>query len=105
VLAQAEGALRQQQAAFNQLIAQDQASFRQRYIIGWILIVLFVGICAVCGYVIVNSSEFPATAVTAAASALLVEALGLVGAIIKGIMGVQPKELEPTIAMPALPPD
>lgn len=104
LLAQTEERLRQEQAIFNQRIAQDQESFRQRQIIGWIVIGLFVAICAFCGYVIVNSSEYPATAVTAATSALLVEALGLVRAIVKGTMGVQPKELEPTTAMPELLP-
>jgi len=103
MLAQAEERLRQEQAIFNQRIAQDQESFSQRKVIAWIVIAVFVAICAFCGYVIVNSGDFSTGTVTAATTALLVEALGLVRAILKGTMGVGPKELEPTTAMPELP--
>jgi hypothetical protein len=104
-LAQAEERLRQERALFDLRKAHDEKNFRLRLAIGWTTIVLFVGICAFCGYVIVNSSDFSTGTVTVATSALLVEALGLVGATIKGAMGAAPKELEPTTALPPLPYD
>jgi hypothetical protein len=101
-LAQAEERLRQEQAIFKLNIEQHQSSFRQRQTIGWIVIALFVAICAFCGFVLVNHGEFSGGTVTAATSALLVEALGLVGAVIKGTMGAAPKALEPTTARPEI---
>lgn len=103
LLVQAEERLRQEQAVFNQRMAQDEQGFRQRQVIGWIVIALFVAICAFCGYVIVNNQDFSDATVAAATSALLVEVLGLVGAMLKGTMGVAPKEVEPVTARPELP--
>jgi len=102
-LAQAEERLRQERELFDQKKAQDQKSFQLRLAIGWTTIAVFVAICAFCGYVILNHSDFSVGTVAAATSALLAEALGLVIATIKGTMGVTPKELEPTTAPPSLP--
>lgn len=102
-LAQAEERLRQERELFDRRMEQDQHTFRLRLATGWTIIVLFVAICAFCGYVIINNQHFGGGTVTAATSALLIEALGLVGAILKGTMGGTPKELAPTIAPPALP--
>jgi hypothetical protein len=103
-LAQAEERLRQERELFDLKKAQDQKSFSLRLAIGRTTIALFVAICAFSGFIIINNDDFSSGTVTAASSALLVEALGLVGAIIKGTMGAAPKELEPTTALPVLPP-
>jgi hypothetical protein len=103
-LAQAEERLRQERELFDRRMLQDEKTFRLRLAVGWTTIVLFVAICAFCGYVIINSGDFSAGTVTAATSALLVEALGLVGAMLKGTIGTAPKDLEPITDRPALPP-
>jgi hypothetical protein len=102
-LASAEERLRQERELFDLKKAQDRKNFWLRLAMGWTTIVLFVAICAFCGFIIINHSDFSAGTVTAATSALLVEALGLVGATIKVTMGAGPKELEPTTAAPGLP--
>jgi hypothetical protein len=104
-LAQAEERLRQERELFDLRKAQDQKSFVLRLAIGWTTIVLFVAICAFCGFIVINNGDFNAGTVTVATSALLVEALGLIGATIKGTMGAAPKELEPTTALPIPSPD
>jgi hypothetical protein len=77
-------------------MAQDRHTFRLRLVTGWMTILLFVAICAFCGYVIISNSAFNPATVTVATSALLVEALGLIIAVIKGLVGQGPKEVEPT---------
>jgi hypothetical protein len=94
-LARLEERLRQQQETFDQKKTQDQMFFYLRMVIGVVAIVLFVAICAFCGYVLLNSRDFPAATTTAATTTLLVEALGIVGGIWKVIFGEGPKELEP----------
>ena len=95
-LAQLEERLRQQRETFDQKKKQDQMFFYLRMAIGGAALVVFIAICAFCGYVILNSKEFPASTITVATSALLVEALGIAGGIWKVIFGQGPKELEPT---------
>lgn len=102
-LAQAEERLRQERDLFDRRMIQDSHTFRLRLAIGWTTVVLFVAICAFCGYVIMNSQDFNPGTVTAATTALLVEALGLVGVTIKGTIGSGPKELEPITAPASLP--
>jgi hypothetical protein len=63
---------------------------------GWTAVVLFIAICAFSGFVIVNHAEFAKGVVALAASALLVEALGLVAAVWRAVIGSRPKSLEPT---------
>lgn len=88
--------LRQERELFNQRKKQDVRSFRLWMAMGWTAVVLFPAICAFSGFVLVNHGEFADGIVALAASALLVEALGLVGAVWRAAMGYRPKRLEPT---------
>lgn len=98
VLAQAEERLRQEREVFDQQKAQDKKTFVLRLTMGWTAVVLLVAICAFAGYVIVNHRAYGTTTVTAATSALLVEALGIAGAIWRGTLGKGPAELRPATA-------
>ena len=97
-LAQAGERLRQESALFDRRMAQDARLFRLRMAMGWVSIVLFVAICSFCGYIIADSDKFGAGTVTVATSALLVEVLGLIGATIKGAVGVGSRTVEPVTA-------
>lgn len=100
-LAQAEESLRQQRAVFEQQKAQDKKTFVLRLTMGWTAVLLLVAICAFAGYIIVNHHNYAAATVTAATSALLVEALGVAAAIWRGTLGKGPKELKPTTPPPS----
>lgn len=102
VLAQAEERLRQERELFDQKKAQDRKVFVLRLAMGWTAVFLLVAICAFAGFVILNHSSFGTATVTAATSALLVEALALVLAIWRGTLGRGPTELEPTTDAPPL---
>jgi len=95
-LAQLEERLRQERETFNQKKRQDQHFFYLRMVMGGVTVGLFIAICAFSGFIILNNSDFSAGTVAAATSALLVEAIGLVGAVWKVFLGEGPKELEPT---------
>jgi uncharacterized membrane protein YqjE len=100
VFAQAAERLRQERELFDQRKAQDRKTFVLRLTMGWTAVGLLVAICAFAGYIIINHDEYGAATVTAATTALLLEALGLVGAIWRGTLGKGPTELEPTTAAP-----
>jgi uncharacterized membrane protein YqjE len=103
VLARAQERLRQESELFNQKKAQDRLVFVLRMAMGWTAVFLLIAICALCGYVILSHGDFAESTVAAATTALLVEALGLVGAIWRGTLGKGPVELEPTTDASALP--
>jgi len=96
VLAQAEERLRQERELFDQRKSQDRKTFVLRLAMGWTAVVLLLAICALCGYVVLHNEDFASGTVTAATSALLVEALGLVVAVWRGTLGKGPAELGPT---------
>lgn len=100
-LAQLEERLRQQRETFDQRKRQDQWFFYLRIIVSGVAIVAFIAICAFAGFIVLNTGDFSTGTVAVAASALLVEAIGLVGGILKVIMGNGFKELEPTTPLPA----
>lgn len=100
VLAQAEERLRQEREIFDQKKGQDARHFLLRMTMGWTAVVLFIAICAFCGYIIVNANDFADGTVTAATTALLVEALGLIGFMWKGTVGSGPTELAPVTGAP-----
>jgi hypothetical protein len=95
-LAQLEERLRQEREIFDQKKKQDHAFFYLRVVMGGVAIAVFLGICVFSGYVILNTSSFSVGAVTAATTALLVEALGLVVSVWRIILGSGPQDLEPT---------
>lgn len=97
-IAQLNERLRQERELFDQRKKQDIRSFHLWIAMGWTAVVLFIAICAFSGFVIVNHAEFADGIVALAASALLVEALGLVATVWKAAIGSRPKRLEPTTA-------
>jgi hypothetical protein len=96
VIAQLSERLRQEQELFDQRKAQDKRQFLLWMVMGWTAVMLFIAICAFCGFVVLNFHHFSSGTVTAATSALLVEALGLVIAVWKIVLGKGPRDLEPT---------
>lgn len=96
VLARAEERLRQEREIFDQRKAQDRRSFTLKLVMGWSAVFLLVAICALCGFVVIDHKEFTAGTVTAATSALLVEALGLFTGVWRLTLGKGPAELRPT---------
>lgn len=102
VLAQAEERLRQESEIFDQKKAQDKKVFALRMAMGWTAVVLLLAICGFAGYIIGNHQSFATGTVTVATSALLVEALALVAAIWRGILGRGPTELAPTTELAPL---
>jgi hypothetical protein len=103
-LAHAAERLRQEREVFDQKKAQDRKMFILRLTMGWTAVALLVAICAFSGFIICDNNEFSSETVTAATSALLVEALGLVGAIWRGTAGRPSPELEPTTSVVIEPP-
>jgi hypothetical protein len=101
VLARAEKRLRQERELFDQKKAQDKRMFVLKLTMGWTAVALLVAICAFAGYIILNHHQFANATVATSSSALLVEALGLAGAIWRGTFGRGPQELEPTTSLPA----
>jgi hypothetical protein len=95
-LAQLNERLRQERELFDQQKSQDRRIFVLRMTMGWVAVVLLVAICALAAYVILNHADFSTATVTAATSALLIEALGLVIAVWRVTVGTGPKELQPT---------
>ncbi len=90
VLARAEERLRQERELFDQKKAQDRKMFVLKLTMGWTAVALLVAICAFAGYIILNNHDFNGATVATASSALLVEALGLAGAIWRGTFGRTP---------------
>jgi hypothetical protein len=96
LLAQLSERLRQERELFDQQKAQDRRIFVLRMAMGWVAVALLVAICALAAYIILNHADFSAATVTAATSALLVEALGLVIGVWRVTVGKGPRELRPT---------
>jgi len=99
VIAQLSERLRQERELFDQRKAQDRKQFFLWMVMGWTAVVLFVAICAFCGFIVLNYRDFSSGTVGAATSALLVEALGLVIAVWKIVLGNGPRDLEPTTSV------
>lgn len=98
VVAQAEERLRQERELFDQQKAQDTKTFRLRLAMGWTAVALLLAICVLSGVIIVDHAAYTTAQVTAATTALLVEALGLVIATWRGTIGKGSKPLAPTTA-------
>lgn len=94
-LARAAETLRQERETFDQRKAQDRRWHVQRLAMGWMAFAALPFIAAVCGWVIFNHEDFTPATVSLAAAALLVDTLGLVGAVWRGILGKGPEPLAP----------
>jgi hypothetical protein len=97
-IANAQERLRQERETFDQRKEQDARYFKLRMAMGWIAVVLLPAIGVTCGWIIFHSHEFTSGTVGVAATALLVDALGLVVSVWKIVMGSGPQALEPVTA-------
>jgi|SRR5580704_1292895 hypothetical protein len=94
-IARAQEQLRQERETFDQKKGQDGRWFLLRLAMGWSAVILLPGIGAVSGWVITNHSHFSTGTVTLAASALFIDALGLVLAVWRIVLGTGPEGLVP----------
>jgi len=95
-IAKAQEGLRQRRETFDQLKIQDRRWFLLRLIMGWVAIVMLPLLGIVSILILLHHEEFATDIVTIATTALLVDILGLVIAIVKLVLGDGPKKLEPT---------
>jgi hypothetical protein len=89
-LAQANERLRQEAAAFQAHLDQYHLWMRARRALLWVGIALLPAMMVISVLVLFYHDKFPAAAVTAASGALFVDALGIIGAVWKGIMTLDP---------------
>jgi hypothetical protein len=93
----AQERLRQDVVIFNIRQKQNEKMFTQRQVANWTAIGLLPMVAVLCGYVLLAHDRFPDTVVTIATSALLVDILGLVGTLMRGVAGRTPPELRRTV--------
>lgn len=99
-IAQLQERLRQERETFNQKKSQDQKWFVVRIAMACIAVVLLPAIAVVSGYVLLNPGGLPDAVLLSAGGAFFVDALGLVIAIWKLVMGTGPGELAPVTEIP-----
>jgi hypothetical protein len=107
-VARATEQLRQEAAAFDQHAAQAKCWFRVRFAIGVMAPIALAVTCFAATFIIVDHSAFDVWAVRLAAGALLVDVLGIVGAVARIVLGKGPRELAPITSSdlePLAPPD
>lgn len=78
--------LRQETETFEQRRKQEERWFSLRLRMGYTAVILLPTVAAISGYIILNSSGYSTATVTAAAGALFVDVLGLMGAIWKVVL-------------------
>ncbi|WP_286267026.1 hypothetical protein [Thalassotalea atypica] len=78
--------LRQERETFNHQLAQSDRWFILRLIMGYVAVILLPTVAAICGYMILNPTEYSSTSITAASGALFVDVLGLLGAVWKVVL-------------------
>lgn len=83
--------LRQEQETFDQNRRHQDNWFKLRLWVGATAIPLLFGIAIFCGFIMVRHESFPSSVVVSAGTALLVDTLGLVIAIIKVV--IDPKSV------------
>jgi ABC-type uncharacterized transport system permease subunit len=88
-LEQAHEQLRQERETFDQKKSQDGQWFRLRLAMGWTAVVLLPAIMAISTWILLHPGSFSREVVTLAASAMLVDALGLVLSVWRLVVGVR----------------
>lgn len=78
--------LRQERETFDQRKEQQERWFVLRLRMGYVAAVLLPTIAALSGYIVANPADYSPAAVTAASGALLVDVLGLLGAVWKIVL-------------------
>ena len=81
-----EEQVRQEQETFNLRKEHEERWFSLRLRMGYIAVIALPLFLIVCSYVIYNNESFPDSVVTLAASALLVDILGLVISVWKLVL-------------------
>lgn len=92
LLAQANERLRQEAAAFDESMRQYRLWMRVRRAMLWVGTALLPSIMAASVLILIFHERFATGTVTAAAAALFVDSLGVVGAIWKSVAGLAPPE-------------
>jgi hypothetical protein len=95
-LSKANESLRQEAAAFDQSLIQYRQWMRVRRAMLWTGVALLPAVMVVCTLILTYHERFTATTVSAASAALLVDSLGIVGAVWKGTIGLA----APTVPVP-----
>jgi hypothetical protein len=90
LLAKANEQLRQESLAFETQLRQYQLWMRVRRAMLWTGVALLPLIMIICALVLFFHESFSSAVVTAAAAALFVDSLGIVGAVWKGAMSLEP---------------
>jgi alkanesulfonate monooxygenase SsuD/methylene tetrahydromethanopterin reductase-like flavin-dependent oxidoreductase (luciferase family) len=85
-LAIASERLRQEQITFGQRVSQDRWWFGLRFAMGVVAVVTLPAVAAVCGFVLLNPSQFPAPALTTSAVGLVTDVLALIGTVWKVVL-------------------
>ncbi len=96
VLLRLEERLRQERETFEQRKGQEAKWFNLRLRMGYMAALMLPAIGGIAGFIIMNESRFSSSVVAAAAAALLIDILGLLGAVWKIV-------LNPTGATPLEP--
>ena len=86
VLLRLEEQLRQERETFDHRKLQDARWFVLRLRMGYTAAVMLPVVALACAYVLLNHPQFPASVVTSAGAALLVDVLGLVVAVWKVVL-------------------
>jgi uncharacterized membrane protein YqjE len=94
-IAEAQEMLRQRAETFDQVKAQDRKWFLLRLMMGWTAVVLLPLFGIVCLLMLLHHNEFTSETVTVAATALLVDILGVVLTVWKVVLGNGPTKLGP----------
>lgn len=87
--------LRQEQVTFDQLARQTAAWGTLRLAMGWAALILLVALCMAAIFVLVEHKHFPSSALTVAASTMLVEVVALVAAVWRLVLKDGPPQLAP----------
>lgn len=89
-LAAANEQIRQEAAAFETQLRQYQLWMRARRAMLWTGVGLLPAVVLACSYVLLFHESFSSTVVATAGAALFVDSLGIVGAVWKGAMSLEP---------------
>lgn len=92
-----EEQLRQERETFDQHHREAQSWSKVRVCMGWTSLVLFPIVTGAAVFVLVDHDAFTTTATTAASGAVLAQAIGLIVAVWRLILGKGPAQLTPVI--------
>jgi hypothetical protein len=80
---------RQETAIFEEQLVQERRWFHLRLTMGYVVVVLLLGIALISGYILVNETAYSGPTRTAAAAALFVDVLGLIVGMFRVVLPPQ----------------